>query len=479
MKVTNLKRKLIAALIAAGTLVPVGAFAANFNQNLVVNGDFENVDINTTNVLHSPLVLNWNSVIGGYAYSHDGSSSSAGVVPNFANGSPPPNSGHWYLTTNRPGAANLDRIDTPGEFYQDIDVSSVDNVAFINAGAVQIPMSAYMSTYANDADYGNVQALFLSKTGAVLGSAVMSDSDVTPKSGGVVTGPVNVWSPNSLNPFVPAGTTKIRLSIYGTKEPGISAGADGYVDNVTLQVQLNTPELAILVNRANGNITLKNLTSGSINLASYSITSAFEGMSTTSWLPIADNYDKDNPGANQVDAAHSWTKLTAAGAHTDLSEADLQTGLGATIASNQTINLGNGDWIQNPHEDLVFKYIANGVIHTGYVGYTGNNDSPFAAGDFNLDGVINAADWVILRTNQLSNLSSLSLAQAYRLGDLNGDKISDHADFVAFKSAYDAVNGAGSFVAMVASIPEPTTSILVLAAGSIALPVVRRRSKRA
>jgi hypothetical protein len=180
-----------------------------------------------------------------------------------------------------------------------------------------------------------------------------------------------------------------------------------------------------------------------------------------------------------VDAAHSWTKLTTAGTHTDLSEADLQTGLGATIASNQTINLGNGDWIPTSHEDLVFKYIANGVIHTGVVGYTGNNDSPYAIGDLNVDGVINVADWVILRTNQLSNLSSLSLTQAYRLGDVTGDKISDHADFVAFKAAYDAVNGAGSFVAMVASIPEPTTSILILAAGSIALPVVRRRGSRA
>src|SRR6185312_9656644 len=100
MKVTDLRRKLIAALVAAGTLVPVGAYAASFNQNLVVNGDFETVDLNTTNVLHSPLILNWNSVIGGYAYSYDGSSSSAGAVPNFSNGTAPPNSGHWFLTTN-------------------------------------------------------------------------------------------------------------------------------------------------------------------------------------------------------------------------------------------------------------------------------------------------------------------------------------------------------------------------------------------
>ena len=58
---------------------------------------------------------------------------------------------------------------------------------------------------------------------------------------------------------------------------------------------------------------------------------------------------------------------------------------------------------------------------------------------------------MILRTNQQTNLPSLSLAQAYRLGDLDGDLHNDHADFVAFKNAYDIANGAGAFVAMAAS----------------------------
>jgi hypothetical protein len=101
---------------------------------------------------------------------------------------------------------------------------------------------------------------------------------------------------------------------------------------------------------------------------------------------------------------------------------------------------------------------------------------PFANGDFNLDGAINAFDWTIMRNNQLANLSSLSYAQAYRAGDLTGDKISDHADFIAFKSLYDTANGAGSFAAMLGTIPEPSSIVLVLTAGLFAYPTSRRHS---
>ena len=91
---------------------------------------------------------------------------------------------------------------------------------------------------------------------------------------------------------------------------------------------------------------------------------------------------------------------------------------------------------------------------------------------------VNAADWVIFRTNQQTDLSSKSLAEAYRLGDLTGDKLNDHADFVLFKSAYDVANGAGAFVTMIGSVPEPSTVVLVLTAGLISIPIRRRSGSR-
>src|SRR5262245_60188105 len=118
MKVTDLRRKLMAALAAGGLLAPSAVYAANLDTDLVINGGFENVDLATTSTYHSPKILDWLGQ-SAFAYSHDGSSSNTGVVPNYAEGAPPPSSGHWYFT---PNVSNPD-ISAANVFYQDIDVS--------------------------------------------------------------------------------------------------------------------------------------------------------------------------------------------------------------------------------------------------------------------------------------------------------------------------------------------------------------------
>src|SRR5262249_10566879 len=148
--------------------------------------------------------------------------------------------------------------------------------------------------------------------------------------------------------------------------------------------------------------------------------------------------------------------------HGNLAENE-PTNAGASLAAGRTVNLGNA-WIKNPTEDLAFQYTAGGQPQTGLVFYTG---AALTAGDLNADGVINAADWVIERSNLHGNLSSLSLAEAYRAGDLNGDKQNNHDDFVAFKTLYETANGVGSFAALV-GVPEPASLVLIASAGMFA-----------
>ena len=62
-------------------------------------------------------------------------------------------------------------------------------------------------------------------------------------------------------------------------------------------------------------------------------------------------------------------------------------------------------------------------------------------GDLNSDGKIDSLDWVIVRTNQETDLSGLTLEQAYLRGDLTEDLANNHADFVVFKNLYEAANG--------------------------------------
>jgi hypothetical protein len=268
------------------------------------------------------------------------------------------------------------------------------------------------------------------------------------------------------------------VSAFGT---ALGGGPDGYIDNVEFQVtnEVIQPTLGITVNRDTGGITLFNQTGGAVSFKSYVITSAIEALEPANWLSIADNYDAGSPGPNQFDAAHHWSELTDPMANGDLSEADLQAAAGASLAHTRSINLSNGGaWIQDPTEDLAFQYITGNQIVQGFVTYTGNGGARFASGDLNVDGAINTADWVIFRSNQHADLSSKSLAEAYRLGDLTGDRQNNHADFVRFKSAYDAANGAGAFVAMLAAVPEPASVLLVLTAGLFVVPLLRRAADR-
>src|SRR6476660_2332604 len=234
MKVTDLRRKLMAALAAGGLLAPSAVYAANLNTDLVVNGGFENVDLATTSTYHTPKILNWLGSRAGFAYTHDGSSSNTGLVPNYANGTPPPASGHWYFTPNVPDPLTpaIPDINAPNVFYQDINVAAGDTGSTIASGFAGFNLSAYMSTYFSpsrgntDGDIGRVQLDFRSASGASLGTALMSDSDA---------GPANVWNLNTKTGVIPVGTATVRLSAYGTP---VNGGPDGYIDNVTLQVSV-------------------------------------------------------------------------------------------------------------------------------------------------------------------------------------------------------------------------------------------------
>jgi hypothetical protein len=82
------------------------------------------------------------------------------------------------------------------------------------------------------------------------------------------------------------------------------------------------------------------------------------------------------------------------------------------------------------------------------------------AGDLNGDCAVNVSDWMQFRSGQHADLTGLSLSQAYEMGDLNRDFRNDHADFVLFKTAFEAANGADSFSANVALVPEPPTFVM-------------------
>ena len=97
-------------------------------------------------------------------------------------------------------------------------------------------------------------------------------------------------------------------------------------------------------------------------------------------------------------------------------------------------------------------------------------------GDLNFDGEINAADHAIFAKNLHTDLSSLSVLDAYAKGDLNGDNVSNVLDFLQFQEIYDDIHGAGALTALPsATVPETSTLCLLLLGGVSAL-LIRRPS---
>lgn len=89
-------------------------------------------------------------------------------------------------------------------------------------------------------------------------------------------------------------------------------------------------------------------------------------------------------------------------------------------------------------------------------------------GDFNGDGIINNADYLILRDN-------MQKAFTYEAqGELTGDYFVDLNDFRAFKQIF-ATQGVGSLDGF--TVPEPT-SLALLGVAAIPLAIARRRERR-
>ena len=181
---------------------------------------------------------------------------------------------------------------------------------------------------------------------------------------------------------------------------------------------------------------------------------------------MSGNYDASIGGDGSVDPDDEWTVLSAAGAHTNLSEAelDLDGGNGATLGAGGSINLSQagGAWIKNPSEDLTFRVLLSSGLTADFpVDFIGNGGNPFILADLDFNNVINEQDWLVFVAGHLQDLSSLSLAEAYGMGDLDGDGDNDVADFRVFKDAFNGANGPGAFSAMLSGVPEPSSLALL------------------
>jgi hypothetical protein len=372
MKVTNWRRKLMASLAAGGMLSPAMTSAANLDTNLVMNPGFESVDSGTTGDYGAPMILNWSGGPG-FAYSHD---KTATGVPDYAEGpTDPPNAGLWYFTSNNnPDAATGDWR-APSLVFQDIDVSTGPTGDQIGIGEAAFTLSAFMSSYLNDNDSGNVQVDFRNAGGTTISSTTLSDLDF---------GPGNVWSLNSNAGLVPAGTSSVRVSIFGTPRNG---GADGYIDNVDFQIADAANELLFLqVDTTTGQVSLRNETGGPVAIDYYEIKSASDALNATAWNSLQEQNVAGFPAGNG--SGNGWEQF--GGSDAGVIGESFLTG-NSSLANLATIGLGNA-FNTGGTRDLVFRY---GEVKS----------SVQVPGDYNVNGVVDAADYVLWRDKLDQNVT--------------------------------------------------------------------------
>lgn len=224
----------------------------------------------------------------------------------------------------------------------------------------------------------------------------------------------------------------------------------------------------LTIDQQTGEVRLVNPSSNTaaLDFEAISISSTSGALDPASWVSITGNYD--GVGDSAIDSGN-WSILSAA--LTNLAEAAVSGGDDGSLAVGSEISLGNA-WVGALNKDLTATYTdLDGNVFALEILYTGSDN---ILGDLNTDGTIDASDWLIFIANNQTDLSSLNVPWAYRLGDLDGDLDNDLFDYTLFRASFEALNPEpGAFEAMVASVPEPGSLFIVL--GGAGCVLMRRR----
>jgi len=143
-----------------------------------------------------------------------------------------------------------------------------------------------------------------------------------------------------------------------------------------------------------------------------------------------------------------------------LAERVSNVGTAATLRQYDNIVIGSG--LANNNTGANFDN-----MHLEYL--------PPLAGDFNLDGMINDADYFVLRSHLHTDVSALTPTQAYLSGGFTRDLVIDGRDFAGFYRAFQVANGQAVLAALLARAPEPSARRLLVAGVAAVVVGARRR----
>jgi hypothetical protein len=234
--------------------------------------------------------------------------------------------------------------------------------------------------------------------------------------------------------------------------------------------------ITVTVDRDSGGMVFSNETGAVIDIRGYTLVSAAGSLEPNAFTPITGRLDAGGNGS--IDPNNNWAITSDSGDRHEFGEAS--TGGPASLAIDEqfVLSLDEG-WIPSIYEDLQLTVVlGNGNQVPAMVEYVGNGGQPLDRSDLNFNGMLDPADWPIFRSHHLQSFPTLTRAESYHQGDLDGDGDNDFADFRLFQADYIAANGEAAFAALM-NVPEPATALLLLCVcGAFSLAWRRRHRRR-
>jgi hypothetical protein len=429
MKVTNWRRKLVASLVAGGLMAPCALEAANLDTNLVTNPGFEDVDVGTICCYHGAAtkINSWtNGSLAGFAYNNELEELNGSGNLGWDDGGPLAGGGKYFFgPASGSDDMNYQSVTSPGLVAQNLDVSTGPTGTQIASGQAAVVLSGFFTSYNGQNRHGFMQVDFLNAGGTSLGSTRITS-----------LGEPHPWHQERGAAVVPVGTATLRASLFGDN-------FNAYIDNVDVRITDATSEFLFAeVNTTTGQVAIKNQSGDPLNIDYYKIESPAGALNATAWNSLQEQNLAGFPAGNGN--GNGWEQFGGSSARV-IGESYL-TG-NSSVANSASIGLGAA-FNAGGARDLKFFYSAL-------------PQSPAPGGDYNGNGTVDAADFVLWRNggpllNEIETIGTVT-PEDYTAWRAN------FADTGGFRGPGTLVQGFVKYVTSgtATTVPEPTSVLLV------------------